>query len=138
MRLDLIFTMRDKYTLIIHPLTKFSSSKSTMSKYVMHCAIRHYLYNLKNVRNVHGGVLLLVEMLASACNFTKSNTPPQAFFTFIKLYKWYQMAQNNIYPLMEHLSNDHHDRCNQQEYYHKHCYEKKYPHLTSIQTENTK
>ena len=24
-----------------------------------------------------------------ACNFTKSNTPIWAFFTFFKLYKWY-------------------------------------------------
>ena len=32
----------------------------------------------------HGGVLL----------FTKSNTPPWVFFTFFKVYKWYQIAQN--------------------------------------------
>ena len=25
---------------------------------------------------------------------TKSNTPPWVFFTFFKLYKWYQIAQN--------------------------------------------
>ena len=31
-----------------------------------------------------------------ACNFTKSNTPPWVFFTFFKLYKWYQNAQNII------------------------------------------
>ena len=29
---------------------------------------------------------------ASACNFTKSNTPPRMFLTFLKLYKWYQIA----------------------------------------------
>ena len=29
-----------------------------------------------------------------ACNFTKSNTPPWVFFTFFKLYRWYQIAQN--------------------------------------------
>ena len=28
-----------------------------------------------------------------ACNFTKINTPPWVFFTFFKLYKWYQNAQ---------------------------------------------
>ena len=32
-----------------------------------------------------------------ACNFTKSNIPPWVFFTFFKLYKWYQMAQNITY-----------------------------------------
>ena len=31
---------------------------------------------------------------ASACNFTKSSTPPWVFFTFFKLYKWYQIAQH--------------------------------------------
>ena len=25
-----------------------------------------------------------------ACNFTKINSPPWVFFTFLKLYKWYQ------------------------------------------------
>ena len=32
-------------------------------------------------------VLLLVKLQAKACNFTKSNTPPWVFFTFLK-YKW--------------------------------------------------
>ena len=31
-----------------------------------------------------------------ACNFTKSNTPPWVFLTFLKLYKWCQIAQQNI------------------------------------------
>ena len=29
-----------------------------------------------------------------ACNFTKSNTLPWVFFTFFKLYKWYQKASH--------------------------------------------
>ena len=29
-----------------------------------------------------------------ACNFTKSSTPPRLFFTFLKFYKWHQIAQN--------------------------------------------
>ena len=32
-----------------------------------------------------------------ACNFTKSNTPPWVFFTFFKLCKWCQIAQNITY-----------------------------------------
>ena len=60
----------------------------------MQCAIWYHLYNLKNVKNTHGGVLLLVKLQAEVCNFnTKSNTPPWVFFTFFKLYKWYQTAQ---------------------------------------------
>ena len=32
-----------------------------------------------------------------ACNFTKINTPPWVFFTFLKLYKWYQIAQRTTF-----------------------------------------
>ena len=49
----------------------------------MRCAIWYHLYNLKNVKNIHGGVLLLVK--AEACNFTKSNVHPWVLFTFLKL-----------------------------------------------------
>ena len=59
----------------------------------MRCAIWYHLYNLKNVKNIDGRVLLLVKLL-KACNFTKSNTPPWVFFTFFELYSWYQIAQN--------------------------------------------
>ena len=41
----------------------------------MLCAIWCRLYNSKNVKNTHGGVLLLVKLQAEACNFTKRNTP---------------------------------------------------------------
>ena len=58
----------------------------------MFCAIWHYLCKLKNGKNTYGEVLLLVKLLALACNFTKSNTPPWVFM-FLKLYKWYRKAQ---------------------------------------------
>ena len=32
-----------------------------------------------------------------ADNFTKINTPAWVFFTFFKLYKWYQIAQRIIF-----------------------------------------
>ena len=56
------------------------------------------LYNLKNMNNTHGGVLLLVKLQArlQAFTFSKSNIPPRVFFTFsnctdgIKLPKTYQ------------------------------------------------
>ena len=35
--------------------------------------------------------------LAKACNFTKINTPIWVFFTFFKLYKWYQIVQRITY-----------------------------------------
>ena len=51
-------------------------------------AIMYHLLNLKNVKNTHGGVLLLV---------TRGNTPPWTFFMFFILHKWYQIAQNITY-----------------------------------------
>ena len=63
----------------------------------MFSAIWYHLYNLKNVKNIHGEVLLLVKMQAKkslqllvkkASNFTKSKTPPWLVFMFFKLYKW--------------------------------------------------
>ena len=52
------------------------SIEINQTPYVMRCAIWYHLCNLKNVKNTHGGVLLLV---------TKSNTPPRVFFTFFNL-----------------------------------------------------
>ena len=45
------------------------------------------LHHLKNLKNNHGGVLLLVKLQATSCSFTKSNTPPWVFFTFCKVHK---------------------------------------------------
>ena len=66
----------------------------------MSCGIWYHLYNLKNVKNTHEGVLLL------ACNFTKSNTPPWVFFTFFKLYKWYQITQRITIRKISNLGGD--------------------------------
>ena len=63
----------------------------------MRCAIWYHLYNLKNVKNTHGGVLILVKLQAQACNFTKIITLPWMSFTFFKLYKWKQIAQRTTY-----------------------------------------
>ena len=65
----------------------------------MRCAIWYHIYNFKNVKNTHRGVLILVKLQAEAeaCNFTKINTPPWMFFTLFKLYKWYQIARRTIY-----------------------------------------
>ena len=49
----------------------------------MLCTIWYHLYNFKNVKNIHGGVLLLVKLQATACNFIKSNTTPWVFTRFL-------------------------------------------------------
>ena len=46
---------------------------------------RFGMYNLKNVNNTHGRVLLLARLQAEAYNFTKSNTLPWVFFTIFTL-----------------------------------------------------
>ena len=60
---------------------------------MMLCAIWYHWSNLKNVKNTHGGVLLLVKFQTLVCNVTKSKTPRWVFFTFYKLYIMYQIAQ---------------------------------------------
>ena len=60
---------------------------------VVRCAIWHHLQNLKIVKNTNRGLLILVKLQAETCNFTKINNPPWVFFSFLKLYKWYQIAQ---------------------------------------------
>ena len=67
--------------------------------YVVLCAIQYHVHNLKNMKNTNGGLLLLVKLQANACNFTKSNTPPWVFFTFFKLYEWYEIAQSTAYDI---------------------------------------
>ena len=47
-------------------------------------AIWCHLYNLKNMKNTHGGVLLLKVTL------------PRVFFMFFTLHKWYHITQHTI------------------------------------------
>ena len=57
--------------------------------FVMFYAIWHHLYNLKNVKNNHGGALLLVKLQA----LLKVTLLHGCFSRFFKLYKWHQIAQ---------------------------------------------
>ena len=66
-------------------------------KYVLFCGIWYHFYNLKNMKNIHGEVFLLVNLQGSTCNFTESNTPPWVFFMLFKLYKWYRIVQSTTY-----------------------------------------
>ena len=74
--MTVIFAERvDLYVLI---LLKINANEflllTIFGEYVVLCAIWYYSYNLKNVKNTHGGVLLIVKLQALACNFTKSKT----------------------------------------------------------------
>ena len=62
----------------------------------MCCTIWYHLHNLKNMKTPME--------VCSACNFTKNNTLPWVFFTFFKLYKWYQIAQRTTYTFPKFIS----------------------------------
>ena len=80
--------------MMVNPLsTTFSTAQISIYHYVKRCAIWYHLYNLKNVKNTHGGVLLLVKLQAKTWNFTRSIIPPWLFFIDFKFYKWCQIAQ---------------------------------------------
>ena len=53
--------------------------------YMMRCAIWYHLQNLKNVKNTHGGMLLLVKLQAEASPFfrvKRSSYPKELVFKF--------------------------------------------------------
>ena len=62
----------------------------TEIKYVTLCAIWYHLHNLKNVKNIHDGVLLLVKLLLSAVFFFFFHIA----FT-IDFYWWTLLLSNN-------------------------------------------
>ena len=79
---------------IIAPLTiSLLAQPVFLSIYETFSAIWCHLYKIKKVKSTHGGVILL-QLQTESRNFTKSNTRPWIFFTFLKLYKWYQIAQS--------------------------------------------
>ena len=48
-------------------------------------------------RTVTSFFVFYQKLKPEACNFTKINTFPWVFFTFFRLYKWYQIAQRTTY-----------------------------------------
>lgn len=62
------------------------------------CTICQHLYNLKNMKSTHGGVISLLKTCFQQLHpTTKSNTTPCVFFTFFRLCKWYQIDQRITY-----------------------------------------
>ena len=54
--------------------------------------IWYHFYNLKHVKNIHGGVLLLEKF--KPATLQKVALLHECFFTLFKLYKWYQIVQS--------------------------------------------
>ena len=57
---------------------------SATFKYVIRCVIWQHLYNLKNVKNTHGVVLILVKLQAEACNFILKLTLLHGYFSLFQ------------------------------------------------------
>ena len=64
--------------------------------YLMLCAIWYHFCNFKQCEK-HPWRSVTFIKVAGDCNTPKWNTPPWVFFTFFKLYKWYQIAQTVSY-----------------------------------------
>ena len=65
--------------------------------YVVRCAIWYCLYNLKNVKNTHGGVLILVKLKLVKCKLTLLHGCFSRFLKCTNGTKWYQIAQCTTY-----------------------------------------
>ena len=63
----------------------------------MRCAIWYHLQNFKKREKHLWRSATFIKVAGLGYNFTKSNIPPWVFFTFLKLYKQYQIAQNIKY-----------------------------------------
>ena len=69
----------------------------------MLCAIWYHWYNFKNMKNTHGGVILLVKLQTEARNFTRCNTLSLVFFTCFKSDNSYQIVQIITVGFAKHL-----------------------------------
>ena len=58
-------------------------------------------FKKKREEHPYRSVTFTSKVVGLVCNFSKSNTPPWVFFTFFKLYKWYQTAQHIMYSKVE-------------------------------------
>ena len=80
------------YNLIVVIFHSTIGLTSSTSIYVIFCAIWYHLYNLKNVKNTHGGVTLLRSCFSRFLNYTNGTKLSNAshtsvFWTFEKLKK---------------------------------------------------
>ena len=65
--------------------------------YAMRYVICYHLYNLKSVKNTHGGALLLVPL-----QFTESDAPSWFFFMFFKILQIVaNCAKHPIFELIQ-------------------------------------
>ena len=64
----------------------------------MLCAIWCHMYNLKKVKNTHGGVLLLAKLSPSGFNFNKRMTSLECFSSFLnwKYIRYHIASYMNI------------------------------------------
>ena len=61
-----------------------------------------FLHDLKNLKNNYEGVLLLLKLQASACNFTKSDIPAWVFSRFLN-YASGTKSRKAFYVILHHF-----------------------------------
>ena len=91
------FTKKNKKTAFTHFLNLYVRQLHT------HDALRDLVALLQSKKSgKHLWRSVTFSKVASVCDLTKINTPPWVFFTFCKLYKWCQIAQNiHIYSFKD-------------------------------------
>ena len=82
----------------------------TNYKHVMLCVIWYHLHNLKNVKNINGGVLLFVMLQG----FTKNNIPPGVS---LQVFKIIQMIPNRSNRLIWQRCCQNNDSCDAWKWY---------------------
>ena len=82
----------------------------TNYKHVMLCVIWYHLHNLKNVKNINGGVLLFVMLQG----FTKNKIPPGVS---LQVFKIIQMIPNRSNRLIWQRCCQNNDSCDAWKWY---------------------
>ena len=72
---DLIIFTEEHHNENLQFLSSIVLSRYLLLRSIDHKLVCYHLYNLKNMKNTHDGVSLLVKFQAEVCNFTVSNTP---------------------------------------------------------------
>ena len=85
---------------LVSNYVKYKQFQISHRSHQLHPACWRIYSNSKNaLKSQNQQMFLTYVKRCVACNFTKSNTLPWVFFTFLKFYKWYQIAQNITYDV---------------------------------------
>ena len=75
---------------------KINNTDTTTISFVMLFAIWYHLYNVKNMKSTHRGVLLLIKLQASVYSFTKSIIPSMSAFQVFKIVQMVPVCTKSL------------------------------------------